>query len=34
MDAIFSRKGDTAIQPDAPISQELPLDLPPLDLPK
>jgi hypothetical protein len=34
MDAIFSRQGDIAIQPDAPISQELPLDLPPLDLPK
>ena len=35
MDAIFSRKGDTAIQPAAPAApQELPLDLPPLELPK
>ena len=32
MDALFTRKGDTAIQPDLPApSQELPLDLPPLE---
>ena len=35
MDAIFSRKGNTAIQPAANAApQELPLDLPPLELPK
>ena len=34
MDAIFSRKGDTALPPDSPAAQELPLELPPLELPK
>ncbi|MES2920526.1 MAG: hypothetical protein V4819_03215 [Verrucomicrobiota bacterium] len=35
MDAIFSRKGDTVVQPSLdPTSPELPLELPPLELPK
>ena len=35
MDAIFTRQGDTAIQPAAPAApQDLPIDLPPLGLPK
>ncbi len=34
MDAIFSRKGDTPVQPGFAAPQELPLELPPLALPK
>ncbi len=35
MDAIFSRKGDTVVQPPGdPTTPELPLGLPPLELPK